>query len=81
MIGTNFIELYVESSHATRVARDPKGLYRRASAGEITDLIGHGGVPYEPPEHPDITITTDTETLDQGVSRTMAFLDSKNMVR
>lgn len=74
VIGEEFAEVYVASSEATRRARDPKGLYKKVDAGEITDFIGHGGVAYEVPEHPDIALDTDTASVEESVARILAFL-------
>lgn len=74
IIGDGFVELYIESSEATRVARDPKGLYRKVKEGNITNMIGHGGVPYEVPTYPDLTLNTDDESLAQSVARLLRFL-------
>ncbi len=73
-VGEGFFEVYVHSSHETRAARDPKGLYKKAAAGEITDFIGYDGVPYEAPEHPDLTINTDIESLEQGIAKAEELL-------
>jgi|GEM_PF-308897 len=69
IIGDGFIELYVACSEPARVARDPKGLYEKVREGKLKDFIGYGGVPYEPPLRPDIKVDTDTETLEQAVSK------------
>ena len=50
-----FIEVYVATSLEACEARDLKGLYRKARAGEIPNFTGISS-PYEPPENPDITI-------------------------
>ncbi len=59
----DFVEVYVKASPATCEKRDPKGLYRKARAGEIRNLTGFDD-PYEPPESPDSIIPTDDVTLD-----------------
>ena len=56
-----FREIYIKAGLAACEARDPKGLYRKARAGEISDFTGISA-PYEPPEKCDLTI--DTEVLD-----------------
>lgn len=53
----SFFEVYVKTELQTCVTRDPKGLYRRALAGEITDLTGWND-PYEAPEAPDFLVET-----------------------
>lgn len=47
-------------------SRDPKGLYKKARAGEIKNFTGISD-PYEAPSHPDLDIRTDLLTLDQSV--------------
>ena len=53
-----FIEVYVNTSLALAETRDPKGLYKKARAGEIANFTGIDS-PYEPPENPEITIDTE----------------------
>ncbi len=56
--GRRFVEVYVRSDLATCEHRDPKGLYRKARAGEIKGMTGIDS-PYEPPENPDLVIDTE----------------------
>lgn len=60
-----FVEIYVKASLETCEKRDPKGLYRKARAGEIKNFTGIDD-PYEPPESPDSAIPTDDLTLEQS---------------
>ena len=63
--GIPFFEVYVDTPIAVCEQRDPKGLYARARAGEITGFTGIDD-PYEPPTAPDLkldTSETDTVTL------------------
>jgi adenylyl-sulfate kinase len=60
-----FVEIYVNTPLDVCEQRDVKGLYRRARAGEIHDMTGVDD-PYEPPEHPEITI--DAVRLSPGES-------------
>jgi adenylylsulfate kinase len=50
-----FVEVYVDTPLAVCEARDVKGLYRKARAGEIKEMTGVDD-PYEPPEHPEIVV-------------------------
>jgi adenylylsulfate kinase len=50
-----FIEVYVDVPLAACMARDPKGIYRSAAAGEATNVPGLQD-PYEPPEAPDVVV-------------------------
>ena len=54
----SFAEVYVKASLAKCEERDPKGLYKKARKGEITNMTGISD-PYEPPENPDILIETE----------------------
>ena len=52
-----FLEVYVDASLALCEARDPKGLYRKARAGQIANFTGIDS-PYEPPENPELHLHT-----------------------
>ncbi len=60
----DFYEVYVEASVEVCAARDPKGLYKRAFAGEIANFTGVSA-PYEVPKNPDITLDTANRTVDE----------------
>jgi adenylyl-sulfate kinase len=70
----NFVEVYV---HATiqelSQNRDPKGLYKKALAGEITGFTGVDD-PYEVPEHPELVLDTMVETPEESLQRTLSTL-------
>jgi bifunctional enzyme CysN/CysC len=53
--GLRFVEVYVDTPLDVCESRDPKGLYARARAGEITGFTGIDD-PYEPPAHPDLRL-------------------------
>ena len=55
--GERFIEIHISTPLATCQARDPKGLYAKASQGLLTGMTGMDA-PYEPPESPEITLDT-----------------------
>lgn len=60
-VGVAFVEVFVDTDLATCEERDPKGLYRRARAGEISDMTGIDA-PYEAPERPELRLTPDVGT-------------------
>lgn len=60
-----FREVWVQASLETCERRDPKGLYKRARAGEIADFTGISA-PYEEPENADMIIETDQQTVEQS---------------
>jgi adenylylsulfate kinase len=53
-----FVEVFVDCAMEKLQQRDPEGVYRRALAGELTQVPGVD-VPYEPPGHADVTVHTD----------------------
>ncbi len=58
-----FIEVYMATSLETCEARDPKGLYKKAREGTISDFTGISA-PYEVPEHPELTLHTEKQDID-----------------
>jgi bifunctional enzyme CysN/CysC len=69
-----FHEVYVQAALATCERRDPKGLYRRAHAGEIPEFTGVSA-PYEPPEAPELVIDTDAAGVDECVETLVAYAE------
>lgn len=66
IIGTdNFIEIYVSTPLEECEKRDVKGLYKKARDGKIPNFTGIGS-PYQPPEHPEITIDTTGYTVEEA---------------
>src|SRR5919197_2511884 len=70
--GLPFLEVYVATSLEECERRDPKGLYARARAGEITGLTGVDD-PYEPPESPEVVVGAG-EALADSVAAVLAAL-------
>ncbi len=66
-MNNNFYEVYVKCSLETCIARDPKGLYKKALSGEIKDLTGLQD-PYEEPDNPEIIVDTEKQTLEECVN-------------
>ena len=65
-----FIEVYVNASLAACEARDVKGLYRRARAGEVQHLTGVND-PYEPPPAPEVECNTEMETVAESARKVL----------
>ena len=74
-----FIEIFVDCSLAEAEARDPKGLYRKARAGEIKNFTGIDD-PYEAPTKPEIHLHTDKMTLEEEVDVIMAYLEQHGFI-
>ena len=62
-----FIEVYVRCPLAVCRQRDPKGLYRRQRAGELTGLTGVDA-PYEPPSSPELTVDSDRTSAEEAAA-------------
>lgn len=75
----NFFEVYVECPVEVLAARDVKGLYKKALAGEIGQFTGVSD-PYEPPLSPHLTIRSDQEPVDRSVERVWDMLKNRNLV-
>ncbi|WP_159716321.1 adenylyl-sulfate kinase, partial [Geminicoccus flavidas] len=71
--GERFREIYVKASLEACEARDPKGLYRKARSGAITDFTGIQA-PYEEPEHPDVIVETDRQSEAECIEVLMNFV-------
>jgi len=76
----DFIEIYCKASLETCEARDVKGLYKRARAGEIKNYTGINS-PYEIPENADLIIDTEQETIEDSVSIVISFLKKKAIIK
>jgi adenylyl-sulfate kinase len=66
-----FVEVHVRCSLQELERRDPKGLYARARAGEISDLTGLGA-PYEEPLSPELVVDTELEYVEEATRRIVA---------
>ncbi len=75
----NFIEVYTQCALETLIERDPKGLYKKALAGEITGFTGVDD-PYEEPINPEIVVQTDRETIDESTDTILSYLEKKNLI-
>lgn len=68
-----FIEVYANCPLKVCAARDPKGLYKRAFAGDLLDFTGVSS-PYEPPENPEIEVQTGRKAPAEGAARIIDYL-------
>ncbi|MDA1252169.1 MAG: adenylyl-sulfate kinase [Planctomycetota bacterium] len=71
-----FVEVYVNASLETCEARDPKGLYKKARAGEIKGFTGIDD-PYEAPENPELTLDSDNKGINKLAAEVVSWLDSQ----
>lgn len=70
-----FAEIYVRATLATCEARDTKGLYKKARAGEIPEFTGISA-PYEAPESPELVIDTDSAGIDSSVEVLLGYIET-----
>jgi sulfate adenylyltransferase len=75
----HFIEVYVECPLETLVERDPKGLYKKALAGEIKGFTGVDD-PYEAPESPEIIVHTGSESIEESSQIILAYLEQQGLI-
>lgn len=75
-----FVEVHVDAPLEVLAERDPKGLYRKAMAGEIDNFTGVSD-PYEPPLNPEVVCHTDgRETAEQSAAKIVAALEELGML-
>jgi adenylyl-sulfate kinase len=74
-----FVEVFVDAPLAVVEARDVKGLYKKARAGEIPAFTGVSD-PYEPPLAPEVVVKTGEESIDQSAAKVLARLAELGVV-
>jgi adenylylsulfate kinase len=79
LAGIEFVEVYCRCPLEVCEARDVKGLYRRARAGEVREFTGISA-PYDAPEHAEIVLDTDRLSVEQCVERVVEFLKSRGIL-
>ena len=77
--GLAFLLAHVDCPLAVAEARDPKGLYRRARAGELADFTGVDA-PYEAPEAPDVVLRSDVMSVEEEVAALLAALVARDVI-
>jgi adenylylsulfate kinase len=77
--GMDFIEVYVDCSLESAEARDPKGLYKKARAGEIKNFTGIDD-PYEAPDAPEIHLHSDQQSLEEEVNQIFSVLRERGII-
>lgn len=73
----NFVEIYVKCDKETLIARDVKGLYEQAIAGEIPAFTGISD-PYEEPQNPEIVVDSGTQTIEESLQIILAYLKQED---
>jgi adenylyl-sulfate kinase len=71
-----FLEVFVDAPLRLCESRDPKGLYARARAGQLTGMTGVDA-PYEAPSRPDVVLRSAQEPIETAVERVLQTLDER----
>lgn len=74
-----FIEIFVNTPLSVAESRDPKGLYKKARAGNLKNFTGIDS-PYEAPENPEIEINTDDMSLEDAAERVINGLIERGII-
>jgi len=75
-----FIEVYCKCSLEACEQRDPKGLYKKARAGQLKEFTGIDA-PYEAPSNPELTIETGSQTVEESAAAVVAYLRDKGIIK
>lgn len=78
--GMDFIEVFVDCSLAAAESRDPKGLYKKARAGEIKNFTGIDD-PYEAPTAPEIHLHSDKMSLQEEIDLILSALRLRGIIK
>ncbi len=74
-----FVEVYCRCPLPVLIERDPKGLYKKALAGEIKGFTGIDD-PYEEPEAPEVICDTDRETVEESAAKVIRYLEEHGYI-
>jgi adenylyl-sulfate kinase len=74
-----FVEVFAHAPLEALIARDVKGLYKKALAGEIKNFTGVSD-PYEAPENPDFTAYTSEESVEASAQRLLDYLADRGLI-
>lgn len=74
-----FLEIFVDTPVSVCESRDPKGLYRKARRGELSNFTGIDS-PYEPPEDPELRIDTTEISAEEAADQVVRLLRARGSV-
>lgn len=74
-----FVEVFANATLDALVARDVKGLYKKALAGEIANFTGVSD-PYEAPHFAEVEVRTDCESVEESTERILKFLSERELI-
>lgn len=76
---SDFIEIFVRCPLEILIQRDPKGMYKKALAGEITNFTGIQD-PYEEPFTPELVLDTNDESVEESAEKIVDYLKTKGYI-
>ncbi|GBG34234.1 Sulfate adenylyltransferase, putative [Hondaea fermentalgiana] len=79
-MGVPFFEVFADVPLEVAESRDPKGLYKKARAGEIKNFTGIDD-PYEAPDAPELVLPTHQLSVEESCEKTIAFLKEKGIIK
>jgi adenylylsulfate kinase len=77
--GIEFVEVFVTAPLDSLIARDVKGLYKLALAGQVDHFTGVSD-PYEPPPAPAVVVHTDRETVEESTAKILLALATRGLI-
>ncbi len=77
--GAAFVEVFTRCSLDELEARDTKGLYKKARAGELQNFTGVND-PYEEPQNPEVLIETDRASVDEALGMILSYLEEHQLI-
>ncbi len=79
MVGEGYVEVFVDTPLEVVEARDVKGWYAKARAGEVKEFTGVSD-PYEPPLDPEMTLLTTDTTPESNAQLVIEYLESRGIL-
>jgi sulfate adenylyltransferase len=77
--GIAFVEVFTRAELEALIARDPKGLYKKALSGEIAHFTGISD-PYEAPAHADVVVRTDVQSVEESTAAIVEHLAGRGLI-
>jgi adenylyl-sulfate kinase len=79
VLGPAYVEVFVDADPELCAARDPRGMWARARAGELEGFTGVSD-PYEPPSDPDLRLDTGSEDVGESADRVLSLLAERGVI-
>lgn len=79
VLGEDFVEVYVKASFEACQARDVKGLYAKAAAGQVAHFTGKDSA-FEEPQEADLVLDTEVLSVDEAVFEVLEFLGQREIL-